>query len=193
DVNAPGAQQAAEVFGEVSGEIAEVRTEAQQTQQRIDDLGDELDRTGSRGVSAFGNLRSTLLGLGAALGVGIGLREVVTQLRDAVLAASDLEQSIGGVQAIFGTSADEVLRFGEAADQAVGLSADAFNQLTAQLGAQLQSYGFAVDEAATKSIELVELGADLAATFGGPVSDAVAAIGSLLRGEINPIERYGVA
>src|SRR5690606_22922319 len=114
DVNAPGAQQAAEVFGEVSGEIAEVRTEAQQTQQRIDDLGDELDRTGSRGVSAFGNLRSTLLGLGAALGVGIGLREVVTQLRDAVLAASDLEQSIGGVQAIFGTSADEVLRFGEA-------------------------------------------------------------------------------
>src|SRR5690606_19832279 len=41
--------------------------------------------------------------------------------------------------------------------------------------------------------DLVGLGADLAATFGGSTSDAVSALSSLLRGERNPIERYGVS
>jgi hypothetical protein len=37
------------------------------------------------------------------------------------------------------------------------------------------------------------MGADMAATFGGPASDAVSALSSVLKGEFDPIERYGVS
>ena len=61
------------------------------------------------------------------------------------------------------------------------------------LGSQLKGYGLPVDEAADKTKELTLLAADLAATFGGTTADAVASIGSLFRGEFDPIEKYGVA
>lgn len=130
--------------------------------------------------------------IGGAVAV-FGVRFLVREFNEAVTAASDLEQSVGGVQAIFKDTAQEILSAGEAAASTVGLTRNAFNELSAILGAQLGSFGFDTDEVASKTRELIELGADLAATFGGPVSDAVGAISSLLRGERNPIERYGVA
>lgn len=123
----------------------------------------------------------------------LGIRFLVREFNEAVTAASNLEQSIGGVQSIFGEAADEILKAGEAAAQTTGLTRNAFNELSALLGAQLGAFGFDTSEVAAKTQELIELGADLAATFGGPVADAVGAISSLLRGERNPIERYGVA
>ena len=75
----------------------------------------------------------------------------------------------------------------------IGLStADAARSMTL-LGSQLKGYGLPVDEAADKTKELTLLAADLAATFGGTTADAVASIGSLFRGEFDPIEKYGVA
>jgi phage-related protein len=53
--------------------------------------------------------------------------------------------------------------------------------------------GVASDELLPKTDQLIDLGADLAATFGGTTSDAVSAISALLRGERDPIERYGVS
>jgi hypothetical protein len=53
--------------------------------------------------------------------------------------------------------------------------------------------GRSSSEAATQTKGLIGMGADLAATFGGSVSDAVSAVSSLLKGERDPIERYGVS
>lgn len=114
-------------------------------------------------------------------------------LGDGVQQASDLEQTIGGVQAVFGDAADPILKFGETADQSVGLSRNAFNSLAAPLGAMLKSAGFGMEDVTGHTLDLTTKAADLAATFGGPVEDAMQAISSLMRGETNPIERYGVA
>ena len=53
--------------------------------------------------------------------------------------------------------------------------------------------GVAAGDLAPVTNDLVGLGADLAAQFGGSSADAVAALSSLLRGETDPIEKYGVA
>ena len=50
-----------------------------------------------------------------------------------------------------------------------------------------------MDQLAPKTDTLIGLGADLAATFGGTTADAVGAISALLRGERDPIEKYGVS
>ncbi|WP_129586635.1 hypothetical protein [Microterricola viridarii] len=65
--------------------------------------------------------------------------------------------------------------------------------MASTLGAQLKNMGIPMESVAKQTDDLVGLGADLAATFGGTTADAVGALGSLLRGESNPIERYGVS
>lgn len=108
-------------------------------------------------------------------------------------AASDLEQAVGGTTAVFKDQADQIGAFAKGAADAVGLSETAARTLTSQIGGALKGYGFSVDDAAGKSKELVTLGADLAATFGGTTEDAVIALSAALRGETDPLERYAIA
>jgi hypothetical protein len=50
-----------------------------------------------------------------------------------------------------------------------------------------------VDESASKTNDLIGLGADLSSMFGGTTSDAVEALSSALKGEMDPIEKYGIS
>jgi anti-sigma28 factor (negative regulator of flagellin synthesis) len=49
------------------------------------------------------------------------------------------------------------------------------------------------DEMKDKTTALIAKGADMAAIFGGTAADAVDALSSALKGEMDPIERYGVS
>jgi hypothetical protein len=173
-------------LGQTDDQLREIGQDANRT-------GNELDQAGRRAGGAFSTLRGSLIGVGAALVAIQGARVAFDFAGDAIQSASELEQSIGAVDAVFGDLGDSVRDFGETADQSVGLAASQFNQLASLLGSQLQTFGFSAQAAADETQKLIVLASDLAATFGGPVSDAVNAISSLLRGEVNPIERYGVA
>lgn len=107
--------------------------------------------------------------------------------------AAQAEQSLGAVDSVFGANADKVKRWAEGAATNVGLSAHAYREMATTIGAQLKNMGVPMDKVAGKTNGLVKKGADLAAMFGGTTSEAVGALSSLLRGETDPIERYGVS
>lgn len=56
----------------------------------------------------------------------------------------------------------------------------------------LKNSGMGMDEVADKTIDLTKRAADMASVFNTDVSDALTAIQAALRGEADPIERYGV-
>ena len=146
-----------------------------------------LSKLGSKFATVGKNIGKVVGGIGLGLGAA-----VASQIKPAIDAASDLEQQYGALESVFKDIAPAMQDF--AAEQyKIGLStADAARSMTL-LGSQLKGYGLPVDEAADKTKELTLLAADLAATFGGTTADAVASIGSLFRGEFDPIEKYGVA
>lgn len=113
--------------------------------------------------------------------------------KEVIGAASDLQQAVGGTTAVFGESQAAVAEWAKGADEAAGLSERAARQLTSQIGGLLKGFGFAKDEAAATSIELAQIGADLAATFGGTTQEAVEALAAALRGETDPLERFGIS
>lgn len=121
------------------------------------------------------------------------LASVGLALKDAVRAASDYEQAAGAVEAVYGKHAEQIKKFSQNAATQVGISKTKYLEYSAIMGAQLKSLGLSQDEVIKRTDDLIRLGADLAATYGGPTSDAISAIGSLLRNEKNPIERYGIA
>lgn len=108
-------------------------------------------------------------------------------------AASSAEQAAGAVDAAFGDSAGAIHRFAQDSADSVGLASGEYESLAAVFGAQLKNMGVAADDLAPMTNDLIGMGADLAAQFGGSTSDAVSALSSLLRGETDPIERYGVS
>lgn len=111
----------------------------------------------------------------------------------AVKAAADLEQSIGGVDAVFKDGADEMHKYATAAAETLGLSRNEYNELATVLGALMKNGGTSLDELGSKTNDLMVLGADMAATFGTSTTEAVNALSSALKGERDPIERYGVS
>lgn len=118
---------------------------------------------------------------------------VVREFAKAGRAASDLQQAVGGTEAVFGKASTTIDSYAKKAAEAAGLSERAFRELTSQIGGLLTGLGFTQDEAARTSVSLAQLGADLAAAFGGRPEEAVQALGAALRGETDPLERFGVS
>lgn len=129
----------------------------------------------------------------ASAGAGIALAGLAAAAVAAGNAASELQQATGAVDSVFGEYAQKVHDYAKSAANDVGLSAEAYSQLSAVLGSQLKNMGVEMDAVSDHSRDLIALGADLSATFGGTTADAVSAVSSLLRGERDPIERYGVS
>jgi hypothetical protein len=145
--------------------------------------------------SRFGKLGSAASKVGKAVGLGLAAAGVAAVGFGvaSVKAASAVEQSTGAIESIYGKAAGAVKRYADSAANDLGLAKSEYQDLAAVVGAQLTNMGQSQREAAQSSRDLIGTGADLAATFGGSVSDAVSAVSSLLKGERDPIERYGVS
>lgn len=129
----------------------------------------------------------------ASVAAAGALAGIAALSKEAFDSASRLEQAGGAVESVFGAQAAAVDKLAKDAAQRVGLATASYSELASVLGSQLQNMGFHGDALVAKQEELIKTGADLAATFGGETSQAVEALSSLLRGERDPIERYGIA
>jgi hypothetical protein len=145
---------------------------------------DDAEGRSSRFGGALGKI-------GAGVGVAIGALGALGVA--SFNAASDLEQSTGAINAVFGDWAVDIEQSAQKAAGSIGLSTSAYEQLASVLGAQLSGAGFDHGQMVDATQELIAKGADLAATFGGTTADAVEALSSVLKGETDPIERYGVS
>ncbi|MEX0158222.1 MULTISPECIES: hypothetical protein [unclassified Microbacterium] len=139
-------------------------------------------------VAAFDDGMGKAAGGAAILAAGIGVLAY-----QAGQSASNLQQATGAIESVYGTHANEVKKMADAAAENVGLAESQYMELSSVIGSQLKNMGVPMNDLAGQTDDLVSLGADLAATFGGSTSDAVSALASLLRGERDPIERFGVS
>lgn len=106
--------------------------------------------------------------------------------------AGDLNETLSKSSVIFGDAADRVERFGAGAAQASGLSKRTAIDAAASFGTLFTNIGKTSDEAASMSIEMTSLAGDLASFSNTSPEDAVTALGAALRGESEPIRRFGV-
>lgn len=160
-------------------------------------LGDTRDlvRSLGQGESRMGRFGRAAGALGkvAAVGLAAGTTAVLAFGGAAVKSASDAQQSLGATETVFGKFADKVVANSDRAAKSVGLSANDYRESANLIGSLFKNQGVAADQLAGKTDEMVRAGADLAATFGGPTSAAVEALGSAFKGEFDPLEKYGIS
>jgi hypothetical protein len=144
----------------------------------------ETDSTVGRVQGKLGGMVGpATVALGAVLAFGVGTAD----------AASDVEQSMGAVESVFKGNADTVKAWSKSSGKDVGLAQADYAQMAAVVGSQLKGMGVPLDDVAGQTNDLIKLSADLAATYGGSTSDAITAVSALMRGERDPIEKYGVS
>lgn len=150
----------------------------------------ELDSLHGKMSGAFSKIGGIAKGAAIAMaGAGAG---VVAFGVKAVKSASDLQQSVGAIDAVFKGNASQMHAWANTAAKDVGLTKNEFNELGTLIGSQLKNGGTAMEELAPKTNKLIRLGADLSSMYGGTTREAVEALSSALKGERDPIERYGV-
>lgn len=142
---------------------------------------------------AVNGLTRTIRSVATIAAGAFAVDSVVQFGQEAIKAASDVQQAMGAVESVFKDSAATVKQYANAAADTVGLSKGEYGQLASILGSQLKNMGTPMDKLAGQTNDLVGMGADLAAQFGGSTAQAVEALSSLLKGERDPIERYGVS
>lgn len=155
--------------------------------------GDKFQKGIGDGTSKVKGHLDMVKGALAALGVVIGIQTVVKFFGDAIRAASDLNEVVSKTGQIFGQEALPGL------EEWAATAAEAFGQSKRQAleGASTfaifgKSAGLAGQDLVGFSTGLVELASDLASFHNTSPEEAITAIGAALRGENEPIRRFGV-
>lgn len=144
------------------------------------------------------SLKSSLSGIAPASLVGFAtlggaIAGISVAVRESVLAASDLEESMSKVGVVFGNSAEEVYRWADTTSSSIGISRQAALEAAGTYGNLFTALGLTKDAAADMSQDMVNLAADLASFNNADPTQTLEALRAGLTGEAEPLKRYGVA
>jgi hypothetical protein len=138
-------------------------------------------------LQAFGKKTEAAARVATVALAGIGAAAFsVTQ------SASDLNESISKSNVIFGDSAQAIQNWAKTTDQALGLSQVAALEAAGNFAILGQSAGLTGTDLTVFSKDLTTLAADLASFNNTSVDEAITALAAGLRGESEPLRRFGV-
>jgi hypothetical protein len=128
-----------------------------------------------------------------AIGTTLAAGAITSFMADSVNAAAEWQDQVSATGVIFGEQAIPQMRaWAEEAHNAFGASQRQALQAANTMAVFGKSAGLTGDELTAFAQQTTQLGGDLASMFGGTTEDAILAVGSALRGESEPIRRYGV-
>lgn len=131
-------------------------------------------------------------GLGSQFAQIFGAAAFGAGLKKSIDAASDLNETVSKTRVVFGGASGEIEKFAATAATSMGMSKKAYLDAASGLKGLLTNLGLADDQSTKYAQSLTGLGADLASFFNTDPADAIDAISSALRGEVEPIRKYNV-
>jgi len=141
-------------------------------------------------LKSFGTSAKTVAG--AVGGLSLAFGTVKSVLGPAIAAASNMEESLSKVNVVFGRGAREVEKFANSAAKNLGQSKQSVLEAAGVFGTFGKAAGLAGTDLAVFSNDFTTLATDLASFNNTTPEEAVQAIGAALRGEAEPLRRFGV-
>jgi len=160
----------------------------------VDKLNKSL-KTGEQDISSFtGKLKGFSDKITTAFKVATAAAVVFAGKLaiDSIKAASDLGETISKVGVLFGDSAKEIEKFADGAAQSLGQTKQEALDAAANFAIFGKSAGLSGKSLTDFSTDFVKLAADLSSFNNVPQEEAINAIGSALRGEAEPLRKFGV-
>jgi hypothetical protein len=121
-----------------------------------------------------------------------GLAALAAGAVSAVKAASDMAEAQSKVNVIFGEGSKEIAAFAKTASDKIGQSKQAVFDAAGTFGTFGKAAGLSGTDLAKFATGFSGLASDLASFNNSTPEEAIAAIGSGLRGEAEPLRRFGI-
>jgi hypothetical protein len=149
-----------------------------------------LDDVGSKAGDLGGKLVD--FGKKAFLGVAAATAGAAVIAKGLVDSASDLQEVSSKTDVIFGDASDQVKKFAEDAAKSLGQSKTEALNAASTFGVFGKAAGLTGKDLGTFSTDMTALASDLASFSNTSPEEAAQALGAALRGEAEPIRKYGV-
>ena len=114
--------------------------------------------------------------------VGVASTAIAGVIGKAVSMAGDLEQQIGGTEAVFGDFAETVQKKAAGAFDKMGLSANDFMATANKMGALMQGSGLSIEDSMNLSTQAMQRAADVASIMGIDVNSAMESVAGAAKG-----------
>ena len=150
--NSSEVQRWQQALNNATTDVNRTKKQLNELETGVEGVGDAMDGAGQK-TSLFGDmLKSNLLGDAIKSGVKAVASGIKSLISGAVESYGEYEQLVGGVETLFGSSADTVIKNAENAYKTAGLSANAYMETVTSFSASLlQSMGNDTEAAAKKA------------------------------------------
>lgn len=148
---------------------------------------------------SFGSFSSKMgslakgIGTGLTVALGAGVAAMTALTTKALSLSGELEQNMGGSEAVFKDYAKTMQDTAKEAAANMGLSTSNYLATANKMGALLQGSGFTIQESAKLTQDAMQRAADVASIMGLDTSAAMEAIAGAAKGNFTMMDNLGVA
>lgn len=160
---------------------------------RTDDTGADFDKKGKEAGGRFtSGFKDQVKDLAKIAGAAFAADKIFDFTKEAISGASDMNETLSKTNVVFGSAADAVVKFASRGATAFGQSKQAVLDAAGTFGVFGKAAGLTGPALGKFSTRLAGLSSDLASFHNTSPEEAVDALSAALRGESEPMRRYGV-
>lgn len=158
-------------------------------------LGSEVESNAGPFQKAIGGLGGVAKAGGVAIAAGMaaGAAGIVALTGKMLASGAELEQQLGGSEAVFGEYASSIQKSAQDAYSKAGLSQNEFLQGANKMGSLFQGAGFSVKDSMTMSADSMQRASDVASIMGIDTTTALEAVAGMAKGNFTMMDNLGVA
>lgn len=156
----------------------------------LDDTSNKGENTESKLSGAFSKIGNAAVAAGKVIATGLaaGATAMGTLTVKALNLSGELEQNMGGSEAVFKKYAENVQSIAKEAFSNMGLSTSDYLATANKMGALFQGAGFSVQESMDLSSSAMQRAADVASIMGIDTTSAMEAIAGAAKGNFTMIK-----
>lgn len=183
--------------GNISGEeYREFQREIENTTAELKSLGNEAPNA-SQSVGGFGDTVKAIITSKAIIGLAEGAKAAAEALIDlgksSVESYGELEQNLGGADAVFGQYSESIKKTAEDAYKTMGTSQSEYLATANKMGALFQGSGVEQQKSLELTEKAMQRATDMASVMGIETSAALEAVTGAAKGNYTMMDNLGVA
>lgn len=173
---------------------------ANKIEEGVEDVGEALEDSGNS-ASVFGEMLKANLTSQAIIG---GIKSVASAcweigkamakaVAEAVNSFAELQQNLGGSEAVFGQYAEDLQKISETAYKTMGTTQSEYLATANKMGALFQGSGVEMQRSLELTTQAMQRAADMASVMGIDTESALEAITGAAKGNYTMMDNLGVA
>lgn len=188
------------VFDKLKNKLNDAKERFNYFRKGTDDAGDSLEKAGKKSIK-FGDLIKAHVISDVIVG---GLKSVASAcksiakgvfdfVKESVSAFGELEQNLGGSEAVFGSYADAVVEKSKEAYKNMGVAQSEYLATANKMGSLFQGSGLSQQRSLELTTKAMQRATDVASVMGIDTSQALESIAGAAKGNFTMMDNLGVA